>query len=311
MDDDGFPAVAARRAVYGGPPPELTPPLDGARQVSPLVPGAAALEEIPSGSLDEIVILAPPGTAERRAVLAEGLRALRPGGRLVALAPKDRGGARLGREVAGFGCAVSETAKRHHRICEARRPEAPEGLEAAIAEGAPRLVPEIGLWSQPGIFSWNRIDPGTALLLDHLPALAGRGADLGCGLGIIARAVLAAPAVTALALVDIDRRAVAAARRNVDDPRASFAWADARRAEALPGRLDFVVTNPPFHHEGGEDQGLGQAFIRRAAELLRPGGTVWLTANQHLPYEAVLAEAFRQVTPRGSANGYKLFEARR
>ncbi|ACA16568.1 methyltransferase small [Methylobacterium sp. 4-46] len=300
---------AVTRAVYGAPPPDLVPTCEGARQVSPLVPGAAALEDFAADTLDEVVILAPPGTAERRAVLAQGLRVLRPSGRLTALAPKDRGGSRLGREMAGFGCAVAETAKRHHRICRAERPAAPVGIEAALAEGAPRYLPDLGLWTQPGIFSWNRIDPGTALLLDTLPPLKGRGADLGCGLGVIARAVLASPAVTALTLADIDRRAVAAARRNVEDPRAHVAWADARRADALPGRLDFVVTNPPFHLKGSEDQGLGQAFIRRAAEVLRPGGALWLTANLHLPYEAVLAEAFRTVTARASGHGYKVYEA--
>ena len=46
--------------------------------------------------------------------------------------------------------------------------------------------------------------PGTALLLETLPPLSGRGADLGCGLGILARAVLASEAVTALTLLDID-----------------------------------------------------------------------------------------------------------
>ncbi|GJD48234.1 Ribosomal RNA small subunit methyltransferase C [Methylobacterium crusticola] len=303
---DAIPA-----GVWGHPPADLVALPDGARQLSPLIPGSAALEELAPGHLGSLTILAPPGTLERRHALAHALRALAPGGALTALAPKDKGGARLRRELAGFGCAVDETARRHHRICRVRRPAEPAGLEAAIDEGAPRLLAETGLWSQPGLFAWNRIDPGTALLLGALPALAGRGADLGCGLGVIARAVLASPGVEALALVDIDRRAVAAARRNVADARAAFAWADARDADAVPDRLDFVVMNPPFHDGGAEDQALGQAFIRRAAGALRPGGTLWLTANAHLPYEAVLSEAFRQVTPRAASGGFKVFEARR
>ena len=307
----GPAAAGAASAVYGLPPAVLAEVPSGALQLSPTIPGSVALEDLGPGSLDALVLLAPPGTIERRAALALGLRALAPGGALTALAPKDRGGTRLSRELAGFGCAVEEAAKRHHRICRTRRPAAPTGLEEAIAAGAPRMVPEIGLWSQPGVFSWNRIDPGTALLLAHLPPPAGRGGDLGCGIGVIARAVLASPRVTALTLVDIDRRAVEAACRNLTDPRAQVVWADARAEGALPERLDFVVSNPPFHHEGAEDQALGQALIRRAAAALRPGGSFWLTANTHLPYEAVLAEAFRQVTPVAAANGYKLYEARR
>jgi 16S rRNA (guanine1207-N2)-methyltransferase len=127
---------------------------------------------------------------------------------------------------------------------------------------------------------------------------------------VLARAVLASDRVSRLLLVDIDRRAVAAARRNVADPRAEFLWADLRAATPPPG-LDFVVMNPPFHDGGGEDRALGQAFIERAAAMLRPGGVCWLTANRHLPYEAPLGRHFAAVRLVAEEGGYKIHEARR
>jgi 16S rRNA (guanine1207-N2)-methyltransferase len=275
------------------------------------VPGAQALEAQEEGSLARLVVLAPPGTLERRYTLALALRALAPEGELVALAPKDKGGSRLGKELKAFGCTVEETSRRHFRICATRRPAAPSGLAEAIEAGAPRLDEALGLWTQPGIFSWNRIDPGSALLVERLPALAGRGADFGCGIGFLSRAVLASPKVQALTLADIDRRAVEAARRNIADPRASFRWTDLRERDGSVRDLDFVIMNPPFHEGGIEDQGLGQLFIRRAAEALRPGGLCWLTANRHLPYEAPLREAFRRVSLAVEGSGYKVYEAQK
>ena len=65
------------------------------------------------------------------------------------------------------------------------------------------------------------------------------------------------------------------------------------------GSLDFVVMNPPFHDGGAEDRLLGQTFIRQAAIMLRRGGLLWVVANRHLPYEAVLGELFRTATPQG------------
>ncbi|MDB5460780.1 MAG: rsmC [Caulobacteraceae bacterium] len=299
-------------AVYGAPPRELAERERAAVQVSPLVPGAAALEDFAPGSLSEVVMLAPPGTVERRYAVALALRALAPGAALTVMAPKDRGGSRLKKELEAFGCAVDETAKRHHRICVAERPAAPVGLDGAVADGAPRRVEALQLWSQPGVFSWDRIDPGTALLLKQLPALAGKGADLGCGVGVLARAVLAAPGVTRLDLIDNDRRAVDAARRNIDDPRAAIAWADAT-GDAVPLEgLDFVVMNPPFHDGGTEDKALGQRFIQRAHQALRKGGTLWLVANMHLPYEPILTPLFAKVERRADGGGgYKVFEARK
>jgi 16S rRNA (guanine1207-N2)-methyltransferase len=161
------------------------------------------------------------------------------------------------------------------------------------------------------VFSWNRLDPGSALLLRHLPSLSGDGADLGCGIGVLARAALASDRVSSLILVDTDRRALEAARRNLTDPRASFRWADLRAPDSALRDLDFVIMNPPFHDGGIEDRNLGQAFIRRAAEALRSGGACWVTANRHLPYEAPLKEAFRRVTPIVEEGGYKVYEARR
>jgi 16S rRNA (guanine1207-N2)-methyltransferase len=77
------------------------------------------------------------------------------------------------------------------------------------------------------------------------------------------------------------------------------------------GSLDFVVTNPPFHETGGEDKSLGQAFIKTAAASLRKGGDLWLVANRHLPYEAILNEHFAKVRLAGETNGYKVYEARK
>jgi 16S rRNA (guanine1207-N2)-methyltransferase len=298
--------------VYGAPPRELAEVGPAARQLSPLVPGAEALEDLPAASLGRLVVAAPPGAIEHRYVLAQALRVLAPGGELVALAPKTKGGARLRKTLEGFGCAVEETARRHQRICHARRPPACVGLEAAIAEGALQQVPQLGgLWSQPGVFSWDRVDPGSAALMAVCGDLAGRGADLGCGVGVLARAVLASPAVTGLVLIDIDRRAVEAARRNIGDPRAECRQLDLRETAPALADLDFVVMNPPFHDAGVEDRTLGQTFIRRAAAMLRRGGTCRLVANVGMPYEAVLNECFAAVTPLGQAHGYKLIEARK
>jgi 16S rRNA (guanine1207-N2)-methyltransferase len=292
--------------VFGAPPPELAQISESSRQFSPLCPGAARLEE--SENLDNLAMLAPPGAIERRAALALALRALKPGAPLLALAPKDKGGGRLAKDLADLGCACSETAKRHHRICLAQAGGESDAIEAAIRAGAPRFSDALGLWTQPGVFSWDRIDPGTALLADHLPEFSGRGADLGCGLGVLAHRILTSSPVKSLLMVDIDRRAIELCARNVDDSRVKRVWEDVRRL-SKPEPLDFVVMNPPFHDAGREAKGLGLAFIARAAEFLRPGGVCWLVANRHLPYEAALEEKFRSIAPVAESAGFKVIEA--
>ena len=299
----------AGAVLYGAPAPGLVEVPKGALQTSPLSLGSSDLAAMPTASADEAVVLAPPGTLERDYVIAQALRVVKPGGALTVLAPKDKGGSRLRKALEGFGCAVTEDARKHHRFCFVARPDRPKGLTPAITAGSPRILEALGLWSQPGVFSWDRIDPGSAKLVELIPNLAGRGADLGCGIGVLDGPILASPAVTELTCVDLDRRAVACAEHNLNDPRARVVWGDARAAglEAL----DFVVMNPPFHDGGSEDKALGIAFLRAAADMLRKGGTCWIVANRHLPYEAALAAAFSEVAVRADLGGYKIFEARK
>ena len=80
--------------------------------------------------------------------------------------------------------------------CVVTRPETIEGLDAAIAAGALQQVEGLDAWSQPGVFAWDRVDPGTALLAQVLPSLKGAGADLGCGFGALSLVALRSPAVT-------------------------------------------------------------------------------------------------------------------
>lgn len=302
--------MAGAEAVYGAPPPALATVSPEAIQLSPLVTGSQRMESLAEEFLARVVIQAPPGTLERRYVLAQSLRVLAPGGELIVLARKDMGGGRLAKELQSFGCAVTQTAKRHHRICRASKPTAPVGLETAIALGGLQRLPTLGLWSQPGVFSWDRIDPGSALLLAQPWAPAGDGADLGCGLGVLARGVLTSSSVTGLTLIDIDRRALDAARLNNEDRRARFLQLDLRRPPPLTG-LDFAIMNPPFHDGGAEDRDLGRTFVAAAAAMLRPGGTLRMVANVTLSYAPILAMCFSVATPLARQGGYQVFEARR
>lgn len=300
---------AARHGAWGSPPDQLAPLRSDTVQFSPLIPGAAALEACGPASLDSFVMLAPPGTLERRHAMALALRALAPGAPFHIMAPKDRGGARLAAELEALGCVVATESKSHHRICSGTRPPTLINLDDTLTETGPRPIPPDGIWTQPGVFSWDRPDPGSALLAKHLPILSGHGADFGCGIGVLSQGVLKSETVKSLLLIDLDRRAIEAARRNVEDPRVTFRWSDLRLLDPTLARLDFVVMNPPFHAGGTEDRSLGQLFIRRAADALRRGGRLWLTANRHLPYEGVMAPLFRTVTVAVEADGYKIFEA--
>ncbi|MFN8606738.1 MAG: methyltransferase [Vulcanimicrobiota bacterium] len=165
--------------------------------------------------------------------------------------------------------------------------------------------------SCPGLFSWDRFDPGSQLLLDFIdPELAGRGADLGCGPGLLARELLGR-GCQQLDLVDVDQRATQAAFLNCQqDERCRPMWLDLVH-EAPPGNYDWVTLNPPFHGQGQEQRSLGIALLTRAAASLRRGGKLWMVANDHLPYQDVLEELGLVTLEVHQQRGYKLFRCRK
>jgi 16S rRNA (guanine1207-N2)-methyltransferase len=200
--------------------------------------------------------------------------------------------------------------------------DAPRPIVDAVAAGGRDLeghatnagVPGGSFLSRPGVFAWDRVDAASRLLAAHLPTdLHGAVADLGAGWGYLAMQVLArCPAVASLDLYEADARALELARANLQAQAArvplGFHWHDV--TAGLPRRYDAIVSNPPFHAQGREERtDLGRGFIAAAAAALQPGGRLWLVANRHLPYEAVLDASFGSVRTVAQRDGFKVVEA--
>src|SRR5687768_13841161 len=103
--------------LFGNPNPDCATVPPDAVQLSPLVPGALALEDLAPVSLAGMVMAAPPGTVERQYALALSLRALQSDAPFTVMAPKGKGGERIAKELERFGCVVETTSRRHQRIC--------------------------------------------------------------------------------------------------------------------------------------------------------------------------------------------------
>lgn len=250
-------------------------------------------------------ICLPRSKAEARALVAEAEARVTPGGPVIVDGQKTDGIDAMLRDIRERVDTSTPVAKAHGRVfCFS--------AAAAFSDwtAAETVTPD-GFVTVPGVFSADGPDRGSVLLAAALPAkLPGRIVDLGAGWGYLSRAVLARDGVRQLDLVEAEAAALECARRNVDDPRVRFHWADATRFKP-EGVIDAVVCNPPFHLVRAAEPSLGAAFIRAAAAMLHPGGTLWLVANRHLPYGPVLAETFRDVEDIAGDGAFRIIRAAR
>ncbi len=257
----------------------------------------------PSGDFVAAIVFLPRAKAQARALIAEAAT-LAGGGPLVIDGQKTDGVESLLKECRAHGVVGAVVSKAHGKLFTV------SGGEFADWAAAPEdMVIEGEYVTRPGVFSADAVDPGSAALAAALPGdLRGRVADLGAGWGYLSRAILSHERVTELHLIEAEHAALECARRNIDDPRAQFHWADAT-AFRPEDPLDAVVTNPPFHTSRAPDPSLGRAFIAAAAVMLKPSGRLYLVANRHLPYETAAQDAFREVREIGGEGGFKILLA--
>ncbi|WP_089009778.1 class I SAM-dependent methyltransferase [Micromonospora viridifaciens] len=171
------------------------------------------------------------------------------------------------------------------------------------------------LASAAGVFSADRLDPGTAVLLRkaQLPAAdaAGPLLDVGCGFGPIT-CVLAtcAPAATVWA-VDVNQRARDLTAANA----ARVGVADRVRVVApddVPAEVRFaqIWSNPPIRIGKGELHELLLRWLPRLA----PDGVAWLVVAKHLGGDSLqrwLVEQGWQVERHASQKGYRVLRVTR
>lgn len=265
-----------------------------------------ATPRLDSGAWPLGFVLLTKHKEENLANIARAWSLLENSGTLVCAGSNDDGAGSLEKHV-GKALGLEGTLSKFH--CRVFWSAKSEKEPPAYWRGLIGLQPVGDGWlSTPGIFSWDRIDGGSALLAQHLPDdLSGLVADFGSGWGYLARQMLQ-PSVTRIDLIDAENLALDAARANVDDPRASFHWLDLTR-EPAPATYDAIVCNPPFHTGRASTPGLGQQVIEAAARALKRGGRFYMVANRGLPYEPMLKANFASFETLADNNKFRVSKA--
>lgn len=173
----------------------------------------------------------------------------------------------------------------------------------------------LDLTTANGIFSPERVDSGTQVLLANAPAPppGGNLLDLGCGWGPIALTLaMESPHATVWA-VDVNRRAIELVRRNAEA--LGLSNVNAVTPDDVPAELAFMTiwSNPPIRVGKNELH----AMLLRWLPRLEPGTDAWLVVQRNLGsdslhrwLQAELPDDFA-VNRAATNRGYRVLRARR
>lgn len=171
------------------------------------------------------------------------------------------------------------------------------------------------LTTASGIFSPERVDVGTEVLLSNTPAPppGGNLLDLGSGWGPIALSLaIHSPRATVWA-VDVNERALDLVRRNART--LGLTNVNACTPDNVPTDISFMTiwSNPPIRVGKNELHGLLERWLPR----LEPGSDAWLVVQRNLGsdslqrwLEATYPEDFT-FTRAATNKGYRVLRARK
>ncbi len=249
-------------------------------------------------------------------MIAKAALSLHVGGTLIVAAFNDSGGKRLQKWFDEIGVEHQSFSKNKARVVWGQRNDFlnQQVIEKWLEDGSQQdfSFENQKYKTHPGVFGWNKIDRGSKILVESLPdKLSGIGADYGCGYGYLSHQILTQfPTINKLYAMDADYNALECARYNLSSfDQVDYRWCDLTRPQEDLDLLDFIVMNPPFHDGKLTSSSIGVDFIKIAASCLKKNKTLYMVANNHLPYEKVLVDVFSKVEKEKELDGFKIFYA--
>ena len=167
------------------------------------------------------------------------------------------------------------------------------------------------LYSKPGVFGWDKIDRGSAFLVEQLPAFLkhlpkeASLLDLGCGYGYIAASAREF-GFERIVATDNNAAALAACQKNFSELNIPGEVIASDAGAEIKERFNIVLCNPPFHQGFATDGRLTDKFLATTKRVLRRSGKALFVVNAFVPLPQKAREIFDSVEIVAENKSFKL-----
>ncbi len=152
--------------------------------------------------------------------------------------------------------------------------------------------------SHANVFSRDRLDNGSRLLIENIPLSVNyrQIVDIGCGSGLLGLIAASLNPQATVLFTDESYMAVASAEENFvaafgDNRKANFEVTHCLQGVADESK-DLVLNNPPFHQQNATGDAIAWQMFIDARRVLKSKGELRVVGNRHLGYHAKLKNLF-------------------
>lgn len=135
----------------------------------------------------------------------------------------------------------------------------------------------IEIITDAGVFSKNKVDFGSDLLIKSVAPFKGKALDIGCGYGVLGISLAISNPDSFVTMVDINKRAVNLAVKNINlnnIKNASAFFSDG--FSNVKEKFDVIVTNPPIR----AGKKVIYPIYENSINFLNPGGSIYMVVQK-------------------------------
>lgn len=144
------------------------------------------------------------------------------------------------------------------------------------------------IYSDNGVFSKDRFDYGTRVLLNSIDIdkLSGNVLDLGCGLGVVGIILGTFNKGINIDMVDINERAIDLAKNNLvlNNVKANVFVSDIY--SNIDNKYDFIITNPPIR----AGKNVIRGFLLGSYDYLKDDGILYFVMRKNHGVKSMIKE---------------------
>ena len=147
---------------------------------------------------------------------------------------------------------------------------------------------EFSMYSDNGVFSKDRFDYGTRVLLENIDihSLCGKVLDLGCGTGVVGLILGTVNKNISIDMVDVNERAIELAKENIKINNLNNNIFVSDVYSNVNDKYDFIITNPPIR--AGKD--VVRKFLFGAKEHLNVNGILYFVMRKDHGVKSMIKE---------------------